>query len=177
MAIDRSRPSLAMLAEATSAVFRRALDRAFDRRLGAVAYVLRTTLLSLATVVPVLLAAAFIVDAIAPLRADPPADATIVGALVVAPLIENVLLIGVAEFLLAFDLRTRTIVWSVALLSALTHGLADGLRAIGGGVMFATMTYTYLDWSASRFGKRYWMTVAQHVLFNLPIALWLFARR
>ncbi len=172
MAIDRPRRSFAVFAAALA----RGFDWAFDQRRGAMAYVLRSTLLSAAVVVAVLLPAGFLVNAIVPLRDGPPPDASVVGALLVAPLFENILLVGVAEFLLAFDLRTRTIVWSVALLSGVAHGFADGLRAIGGFVMFAAMTYTYLDWYASRFAKRFWMTVAQHVLFNLPISLWLLTR-
>ena len=92
-------------------------------------------------------------------------------ALVFAPLVENIVFILVCEFLLAFRLRRTTVVLIVALLSALLHALVADWRAVAGFVTFAVMTYSYLLWSERLFSARYFLTVAQHVLFNTPSIL------
>ena len=167
MATVRSKRSLAMSRSFVVRVFR----DAFDRRRGVVRFVVCTTALSMAIVLLVLLPLAVVLSDVLHWRLDDPAVDPAAFIVIAVPLIENILLIGVVEFLLAFDLRTRTIVVCVGVLSAVLHGLVADLRAISGFVMFATMAYTYLLWNGSRFAKRYAITVAQHMLFNLPAAI------
>jgi|GEM_PF-2645700 len=98
---------------------------------------------------------------------------SIVAVLVVAPLLENICIIGAIEFLKIFELKTRTMVLCIAALSGVAHMIAGGLRAFSGAIGFAIMSYSYLLWRESSFMKRYAITVGQHVLMNAPPAVML----
>lgn len=102
---------------------------------------------------------------------DDPIAFQVFGALIRAPLVENILFILIVEFLLVFSLPHAVLVLIVALLSGLAQGLAADWRALSGFVLFAVMSCSYLLWSERTFSQRYNLTVAQHVLFNTPATI------
>ena len=149
---------------------RRFVRWVFDRRGGALVHTVKTTAFSYSCTLALLLPIVLFARARGDASVDQRQDLTPFDVLVAAPLIENIVMIGVVEFLLAFELPTMTIVVSVACVSGIAHGLAGEFRAVAGFIMFATMAYTYLLWSGHRFVQRYATTLVQHLLFNVPIA-------
>lgn len=145
-----------------------ALQRIFDKRRGPWVYIAKTSAFSYVLAMSVIGVALLSGIARAPPFDDVPFGTRVLDALIIPPLLENLVLIGFAEFFLALECKPRTIVVAIALLSACAHGIVGEWRAVSGLVLFATMTYTYLLWYESRFSKRFFITVLQHVLFNAP---------
>lgn len=143
----------------------------FDKRYGTLPYIFKTTFLSLSIVFALLIPIGLIKFGLLHEEANKLAPPTVIGLLVIAPIFENLIFIGLIEFMLAFELRVVIMVVVVALLSALAHGLAADWRALSGLVGFTTMSYAYLNWSECPFYKRYAITVGQHILFNTPSAI------
>ncbi len=142
----------------------------FDKRAGALIYVLKTSIFAF-TLVAAVISVAIALDLAKPYDtqiASVPQE--VFGALVIAPLFENICFILIAEFFLALRLGWTTVILIVASLSAVGHGIVADWRAVAGFVMFAVMTYSYLLWSEKPFGRRYLLTVAQHTLLNVPFA-------
>ena len=154
------------------------LDRVFDTRSGAIIFTARTTALVWLIdllILPLVVALKYAIED----RHEMVdlASSSVTDILIVAPLLENIIFIGVIEFLKCFELGNRTIVLCIAMLSGFAHFLAGGLRAIHGAIAFAIMAFTYLVWSSSPFPKRYAITVMQHVLTNTLPALFLLMSR
>ena len=95
----------------------------------------------------------------------------VVSSLLVAPLFENLCMIGLAEFLGALGWPLARIVTGVGLAAAAIHlsrGMTGGIAGFFG---FATMTLTYYRWRERSVAQRYLITVFQHALLNLlPVA-------
>ncbi len=146
----------------------KAIRVVFDRSQGPIVYVARTTCVALLATTTVLYAAH--VAGLLNEPEDPQGSLIwiVLTSLVVAPVIENFLIFGFIEFLSAFALRPLAITMTVAALSAFSHWLAGGWRAVAGAVMFSVMTYSYFVWNDRTIGWRYRLTVAQHLLFNTP---------
>ena len=153
------------------AIGRKWLRRIFDRDSGALPFVVKTTVFSLAVVGCLLVPIAALEYLVSrPQQSSVPIVSSAM-ALVFAPVFENLVFIGVIEFMVIFEPRRSTIVITVSLLSAIVHGLVAEWRAIAGFVGFAVMSYSYLLWYDQSFIKRFSITVGQHVLFNLPAVL------
>ena len=156
-----------------SALTRKAIHVVFDRSQGPIVYVARTTCVALLATALLLYAAHVAGILNEPEKPDESLAWIVLTNLVAAPLIENLLLLGLIEFLSAFALRPLSITMTVATLSALVHWLAGGWRAVAGAVMFAVMTHSYFVWNDRTMGWRYRLTVVQHLLFNAPATfLW-----
>ena len=144
----------------------------FDRRRGAIRFVIVTSTACLAfdtLFLTVIITGKYLLG-----THDEIVDVTrisLFAVLVFAPLFENICFIGIVEFLKAFDLEDTTLVLIVSAISAVLHGIAGGWRAVSGATGFATMTYSYLLWNGEPFLKRYAITVSQHCLLNTPPAL------
>lgn len=145
-----------------------ALRRIFDKRRGLWVYIAKTSVFSFGLAATLVGAALlFGLAKTRPLTSEP-FRTRVLDVLIVPPLLENLILVGFAEFFLALEFKPRTIVIAIALLSACAHGIAGEWRAISGLVLFGTMAYSYLLWYEIRFSKRFFITVMQHLLFNAP---------
>ena len=153
------------------AIGRRWLRRIFERESGALAFIVKTTAFSLAVVNGLLVPIAILEYLVSRPQQLPVPIVSSAMALVFAPVFENLVFIGVVEFMFIFEPRRSTIVIVVAVLSAIAHGLIAEWRAVAGFVGFAVMSYSYLLWYDRSFIKRFSITVGQHVLFNVPAVL------
>ena len=97
----------------------------------------------------------------------------LVAILVMAPLLENACMILLIEFTMLFKSKKPMVlaIAAVAVIAGLGH-LATGTGiALGAGVFFGVMAYSYLAWKELPAIGRYVLTVAQHWLANLPAAI------
>ena len=96
----------------------------------------------------------------------------LVTALVLAPVLENTALTLLIEILPGFFDKVSSIVVVVAVLSGIAHFMASPPLLVGGAIMFAVMTASYLLFYARPYYVRLMIITAQHILFNLPAALY-----
>lgn len=144
------------------------LSFVFDHRNGAFLYVFKTTLFAFSGALILLIPVALTGSSG---ENDPLLDSGVlwfVSNLVAAPIFENLAMVFIVELSLAYGLKKATILAIVAALATATHALAGGWRAVSGFALFPTMAYSYLTWRDGGFNRRFAITLAQHVLFNLP---------
>jgi hypothetical protein len=155
-----------------SASLRALAVRLFARDRGPVVFVARTTLFALGATM-VLLFAPWVLGALdkpSPLAAETPMT-ILIGAIIVGPVVENLLLIGAIETLRALRTSSLGIVAVVATLSGVAHAVVGTWQVAAGVVLFAVMASSYLVHRDVPFGRRYALLLAQHALFNLPAAI------
>lgn len=96
----------------------------------------------------------------------------IVGGLILAPVIENLLMV-VALALLQTVLPAHPAAMTMGVIAAVIHAAVNSWMGIAALVQFTVMGVSYLAWKQHQ-GSRtaYWVTVLQHALFNTPSVLW-----
>lgn len=145
-------------------------DSLFNKDSGALLFVVRTSVASFLLLELVLFPVNLFHLADLPDTTAESALSIIVLYLVVAPLIENLILVGAIEILDGYGLRRRSTVLVTASIAAVLHGWSGNWQFVS-GLAFATMTYSYLLYRKERFVKRFLIIVAQHMLFNTPATL------
>ena len=88
---------------------------------------------------------------------------------IVAPLLENTLLIGSCLALRGMRLSVPAITAVCGLLSAIVHGYVVGWTDIFfAGTVFGVFTFSWFYRDAATRGQRFMLLWAQHALFNMP---------
>jgi hypothetical protein len=90
-----------------------------------------------------------------------------VGGLIVAPLLEN-LLVVVALLLLRNRFSDRLSVGIMTAIAFAFHGVFASWMAIAALALFSTMGLSYVAWHPSRPRLAFFILFFQHALFNLP---------
>lgn len=90
----------------------------------------------------------------------------IIKLLIIAPILENLLMAFVIEFLLCFTSNNFSIVKIIAIGAGVLHFHVGGWQAISGLVLFYVMANSYMLYYKHGFFKRFSITLVQHTIFN-----------
>lgn len=94
----------------------------------------------------------------------------IFSGLLLAPMIENLIMIAMIRVARKFVDAKFSVAMMVAIM-ALIHAIAASWMAIAASVGFLVYGASYVLWYPSGGRRAYWITVLQHAIFNLPATL------
>jgi membrane protease YdiL (CAAX protease family) len=139
----------------------------FAKDSGGVLYAVRTALFALVCIAVVLGSSSWFFD----LDASPPEGSlaqVAFLAFIAAPLLENLLILAIVAGLRRLRWSTVTTLVGVAVAGFIVHVGVDLARAISGTIGFCVIGYAFIDWSSVTWTRRYWISVLQHALMNVP---------
>jgi hypothetical protein len=144
------------------------------RRFVGIRYMLRVAAIGLGPVIMFGVVASLIAvlvtgDTVRSSRPPSSAIQTLIGNLVVAPLLETLIMIPVTFLLMAMIKSHRAVALISGSLWSIPHYLVAGPLALVTAWSFTVLTLCYLSWLTQSLGRAYWYTVGSHALYNTPL--------
>ncbi len=153
----------------------------FDRNKSPVRYIVLTTILAFTSTILILSVLEFLW--VIPDPVSKPSEGgrelwlLMASNVLIIPIVENMFLIMFLAIIVELIKDKLTIVITIALASSMVHGLVHQWAFVAGGILFALMSCTYINYSNKPFWTKFAIIFAQHALFNTPatVGRWLAA--
>ena len=155
------------------------LQYIFDRNKSTIRYILLTTILAFTSTILILSVLDFlwVISEPVPTPSEGGRELWLLMAryVLVTPFVENIFLIIFLVIISELIKDKLAIVITIALASGMVHGLVHQWAFVAGGVLFAIMSFSYINYSENPFLIKFSIIFAQHALFNTPatVSRWL----
>lgn len=110
-----------------------------------------------------------------PLRQDLHGLIRVASAILLAPLLENLVFVALLRGIAHYLVEDRTAAAVAAVVACVLHLLVSSWRAVAALGLFYLIAASYLTWRRVRPRFAFWSGVALHAAFNLPSAVGQFA--